>query len=61
MTDLARSEIFARVRHASRGHGRNTASDNGTNYAITGAHAVGPIVGGTNPITELSPWANFEF
>lgn len=39
----------------------NTARDNSPNYQITGIHAVGPIIGPANPITETSPWANFSF
>jgi len=40
---------------------RNSASNNGTNYVVTGANTVGPIITATGTITNMSPWANFEF
>jgi len=40
---------------------RNTASDNGTNYSISGTQTIGPIITATGTITSENPWANFSF
>jgi len=41
---------------------RNTASGNGTNYAIVGGNSFGEILDvAASTITTSNPWANFEF
>ena len=40
---------------------RNSASQNGTNYVITGVQTIGPIITATGTISNLNPWANFSF
>ena len=40
---------------------RNSASQNGTNYVITGVQTIGPIVTATGTISNFNPWANFSF
>lgn len=40
---------------------RNSTSDNTTNYVLTGIQTIGPIITATGTVTNLNPWANFDF
>ena len=40
---------------------KNTATGNVTNYDITGAQTIGPIITASGTITSENPWANFSF